>query len=78
MLVLVTGGMGYIGSHTCIQMIDAGMTPIIFDNLYNSKSSVLDRIEEVSGQRPIFIEGDVRDKGALDKVFSQYDITLRV
>lgn len=74
MLVLVTGGMGYIGSHTCIQMIDAGMTPIIFDNLYNSKSSVLDRIEEVSGQRPIFIEGDVRDKGALDKVFSQYDI----
>ncbi|MGO2509089.1 MAG: UDP-glucose 4-epimerase GalE [Vibrio hibernica] len=74
MLVLVTGGMGYIGSHTCIQMIDAGMTPIIFDNLYNSKSSVLDRIEEVSGQRPIFIEGDVRDKDALDKVFSQYDI----
>lgn len=74
MLVLVTGGMGYIGSHTCIQMIDAGMTPIIFDNLYNSKSSVLDRIEEVSGQRPIFIEGDVRDKDALDKVFSQYNI----
>ncbi|MBD1573577.1 UDP-glucose 4-epimerase GalE [Vibrio sp. S17_S38] len=74
MLVLVTGGMGYIGSHTCIQMIGAGMTPIIFDNLYNSKSSVLDRIEEVSGQRPIFIEGDVRDKSALDKVFSQYDI----
>lgn len=74
MLVLVTGGMGYIGSHTCIQMIAAGMTPIIFDNLYNSKSSVLDRIEEVSGQRPIFIEGDIRDKGVLDKVFNQYNI----
>ncbi|MBD1576605.1 MULTISPECIES: UDP-glucose 4-epimerase GalE [Vibrio] len=74
MLVLVTGGMGYIGSHTCIQMIEAGMTPIIFDNLYNSKSSVLDRIEEVSGQRPIFVEGDVRNKADLDKVFSQYDI----
>ena len=46
MFVLVTGGMGYIGSHTCIQMIEAGMTPIIFDNLYNSKSTVLDRISK--------------------------------
>ncbi|WP_086984345.1 UDP-glucose 4-epimerase GalE [Vibrio aphrogenes] len=74
MFVLVTGGMGYIGSHTCIQMIESGMTPIIFDNLYNSKPTVLDRIEKVSGVRPIFIEGDIRDKQALAQVFAQYDI----
>ncbi|MDF5637650.1 GDP-mannose 4,6-dehydratase, partial [Vibrio parahaemolyticus] len=52
MKVLVTGGMGYIGSHTCIQMIEAGMTPVILDNLYNSKSTVLDRIEKVCGVKP--------------------------
>lgn len=74
MFVLVTGGMGYIGSHTCIQMIEAGMTPIIFDNLYNSKSTVLDRIEKVSGTRPIFVEGDIRDKQAISQVLKQYDI----
>lgn len=74
MFVLVTGGMGYIGSHTCIQMIEAGMTPIIFDNLYNSKPTVLDRIEKVSGVRPIFVEGDIRDKQALSRVLQQYDI----
>lgn len=74
MFVLVTGGMGYIGSHTCIQMIEAGMTPIIFDNLYNSKSTVLDRIENVSGVRPIFVEGDIRDKQAISQVLKQYDI----
>ncbi|MCF7355040.1 UDP-glucose 4-epimerase GalE [Vibrio sp. CK2-1] len=74
MFVLVTGGMGYIGSHTCIQMIEAGMTPIIFDNLYNSKSTVLDRIEKVSGVRPIFVEGDIRDKQAISQVLKQYDI----
>lgn len=56
MKVLVTGGMGYIGSHTCIQMIEAGMTPVILDNLYNSKSTVLERIEKVCGVKPTFIE----------------------
>ncbi|GAB7227750.1 UDP-glucose 4-epimerase GalE [Vibrio rotiferianus] len=65
MKVLVTGGMGYIGSHTCIQMIEAGMTPVIFDNLYNSKSTVLDRIEKVCGVRPELIQADIRDKAAL-------------
>lgn len=74
MKVLVTGGMGYIGSHTCIQMIQSGMTPVIFDNLYNSKSTVLDRIEKVSGVRPEFILGDVTDKHALDAVFANHDI----
>lgn len=74
MNVLVTGGMGYIGSHTCIQMIEAGMTPIIVDNLYNSKASVIERIEKVAGVRPRFIQADVRDKAALVQVLKQYAI----
>ncbi|MCG9580792.1 UDP-glucose 4-epimerase GalE [Vibrio tubiashii] len=74
MKVLVTGGMGYIGSHTCIQMIAAGMTPVIFDNLYNSKQSVLDRIEKVTGIRPEFIEGDIRNKQPLVDVLQMHGI----
>lgn len=74
MKVLVTGGMGYIGSHTCIQMIQAGMTPIIMDNLYNSKSTVLDRIEKVSGVRPTFILGDIRDKTHLVEILTRHQI----
>ncbi len=74
MKVLVTGGMGYIGSHTCIQMIQAGMTPVILDNLYNSKSSVLERIEKVSGVRPTFVKGDIRDKALMVELLTKYEI----
>ncbi|EJR0682066.1 UDP-glucose 4-epimerase GalE [Vibrio parahaemolyticus] len=74
MKVLVTGGMGYIGSHTCIQMIEAGMTPVILDNLYNSKSTVLERIEKVCGVRPTFIETDIRDKAALVEALKAHNI----
>ncbi|PMJ89620.1 UDP-glucose 4-epimerase GalE [Vibrio sp. 10N.261.55.A7] len=74
MNVLVTGGMGYIGSHTCIQMIESGMTPIVFDNLYNSKSSVLERIQKVSGSKPEFVQGDIRDKALLVEVMKKYSI----
>lgn len=74
MNILVTGGSGYIGSHTCIQMIEAGMTPIILDNLYNSKLLVLDRIEQVTGIRPAFYQGDIRDSEILQHVFAQHDI----
>ncbi|UPQ89866.1 UDP-glucose 4-epimerase GalE [Vibrio sinaloensis] len=74
MRVLVTGGMGYIGSHTCIQMLAAGMTPVIFDNLYNSKPTVLARIEKVTGERLKFIEGDIRDKALLVDVLKSNNI----
>lgn len=53
MTVLVTGGMGYIGSHTCVQMIEAGMEPIIIDNLCNSKMEVLNRIEALTGKNQL-------------------------
>lgn len=74
MAVLVTGGMGYIGSHTCVQMIKAGMEPIIVDNLCNSKIEVLNRIEALTGQQPAFYQGDIRDEDFLDSVFNKHDI----
>ncbi|ABM03779.1 UDP-galactose 4-epimerase [Psychromonas ingrahamii 37] len=74
MKVLVTGGMGYIGSLTCIQMIEAGIEPIIVDNLSNSKLTVLDRIEALTQIRPLFYPGDVRDQHLLDRIFSEHDV----
>ncbi|BCN26102.1 UDP-glucose 4-epimerase GalE [Vibrio alfacsensis] len=74
MKVLVTGGMGYIGSHTCIQMIEAGMTPVILDNLYNSKPTVLERIKKVCGTKPEFIQADIRDKAALVEAMKTHGI----
>ncbi len=75
MKVLVTGGVGYIGSHTCIQLLEAGMEPIIVDNLCNSKAQVLDRIESLTGKRLPFYEGDIRDEAFLDSVFAQHEIS---
>lgn len=72
--ILVTGGMGYIGSHTCVELISAGYEPIIVDNLCNSKPEVLNRIEKISGVRPLFYENDVRDETAMDKIFNEHKI----
>lgn len=74
MKILVTGGIGYIGSHTCVQMIEDGMEPIIIDNLCNANKEVLNRIEALTGKRPTFYEGDVRDEEFLNSVFSEHDI----
>lgn len=62
MYVLVTGGSGYIGSHTCVQLIEAGYQPVILDNLCNSKSSVLARIHQLTGYTPELYQGDIRDR----------------
>lgn len=74
MSVLITGGMGYIGSHTCVQMIEAGLEPIIIDNLCNAKAEVLNRIESLTGKKPTFYLGDVRDEVFLDSIFSAHTI----
>ncbi|MCL9781415.1 UDP-glucose 4-epimerase GalE [Vibrio sp. S4M6] len=74
MKVLVTGGTGYIGSHTCVQMIDAGIEPIIVDNLCNSNQEVLNRIETLTGKMPTFYQGDVRDESLLDAIFAEHKI----
>ena len=74
MNVLVTGGTGYIGSHTCLQMLGMGFVPVLLDNFSNSKASVLDRIEEVSGTRPVLIDGNILDKTLLVETMKRYDI----
>ena len=74
MAVLVTGGAGYIGSHTAIELLESGNDIVIIDNFYNSCPKVLDRIKELSGRDFNFEECDIRDREALDKVFEKYDI----
>lgn len=74
MNILVTGGTGYIGSHTCVELLNEGHNVIIVDNLYNSSVSVLDRIEKISGKRPIFYQVDILDKEGLSKVFKENKI----
>lgn len=69
--VLVTGGMGYIGSHTVVELLAAEYQPIIVDDLSNSESWVLDRIEEISGERPTFYQGDCTDRDFLREVFTK-------
>ncbi len=73
--VLVTGGTGYIGSHTVIELLNNGYDVVIVDNLCNSKALVVDRIEKIARKRPIFVELDVRDEKKLNEVFSNYNIT---
>ena len=74
MNILVTGGAGYIGSITCVQLIAAGYRPVILDSLVNAKVAVLDRIEKISGQRPAFIEADVRDRARVVQVLREHAI----
>ena len=71
MKILVTGGAGYIGSHTCVELLKAGMEVIIVDNYYNSSPEVLNRIRELSGKDFKFYECDIRDREGLDKVFAE-------
>lgn len=70
--ILVTGGTGYIGSHTTVELQEAGYEVVIVDNLSNSRPEVVDRITEITGQRPLFYEGDCNDEGFMDKVFREH------
>ncbi len=74
MKILLTGGAGYIGSHTAIELIAKGYEVVIADNFYNAKPVVIDRIEEISGTRPAVYNIDVADKAALDDVFTKEPI----
>ena len=74
MHILVTGGAGYIGSHTCVELLEAGYTPIVLDNLCNSNAESLRRVEQITGKPVQFVEGDVRDESILRAVFSQHNI----
>ena len=70
MKILVTGGAGYIGSHTCVELLDAGYEVVIVDNLYNSNRKAVDRIEQITGKEVVFYEKDIRDKEAMHEIFS--------
>ena len=78
MNVLVTGGTGYIGSHTCVELIEAGHTPIVIDNLSNSNPESLHRVAEITGKPVEFIEGDVRDEALLEKIFAEHEISCAI
>ena len=67
--ILVTGGLGFIGSHTVLCLNEAGYNPIIIDNLHNSKIEVLDALEELLGYRPVFVQGDVNDEALINGLF---------
>lgn len=70
MNILLTGGTGYIGSHTCVHLLEQGHDAVIMDNLSNSSAESVDRIQSITGRRPKFIKGDLRDRDAMDDLFS--------
>lgn len=74
-MILITGGAGYIGSHTVVELLASGRDLLILDNLSNSNLRVLDRIQAISGKRPAFVKADIRDKDALLDVFRMNPIT---
>ena len=74
MNVLVTGGAGYIGSHTCVELLNSGYGVVVIDNLCNSNPKSLDRVRELTGKELTFYEGDVRDEALLKKIFRENDI----
>ncbi len=74
MKILVTGGCGYIGSHTCCELLDNGFEVVVVDNLSNSKSDVISKIKEITGKDVKFYEGDVCDKNVLETIFNENDI----
>ncbi|MFT9055868.1 MAG: UDP-glucose 4-epimerase GalE [Ethanoligenens sp.] len=76
MNILVTGGAGYIGSHTCVELLASGHNVIVLDNLYNSKKEALHRVEKISGRTLTFYEGDVRDGALLTSIFASHPIDV--
>ena len=78
MKILVTGGTGYIGSHTVVELINKGYTPVIADNFSNSRKEVLTAIEKITGQKVIFIEVDICDKQVVRKIFSDHKIEATI
>jgi UDP-glucose 4-epimerase len=74
MTILVTGGAGYIGSHTCVELLEKGYGVVVIDNLCNSSYESLRRVERITGKKIPFYENDVRDAAALEKIFDEHDI----
>jgi len=75
MKILVTGGAGFIGSHTCVELLDSGYEVVVVDNLCNSSKESLKRVEKITGKSVKFYEADIADKDAMNKVFEENDIS---
>ena len=71
MNVLVTGGAGYIGSHTCVELLEKGYGVVVIDNLVNSSAKSLERVEQITGKSLDFYQNDVRDRDAMERIFSK-------
>ena len=78
MNVLVTGGAGYIGSHTCVELLERGYGVVVADNLVNSSAKSLERVQQITGKSLDFYEIDVRDRAALDRIFEKHDINCTI
>jgi len=76
MEVLVTGGAGYIGSHTLVCLLDRGYEVVVYDNLINASAEALSRVEKLTGKTIDFVQGDVRDTGSLDDLFATRSIDM--
>ena len=74
MHILVTGGAGYIGSHTCVELLNAGYEVTVVDNLYNSSEKALDRVQEIAGKAVKFYKADIQDRDAMNKVFDRKQV----
>jgi UDP-glucose 4-epimerase len=72
--ILVTGGAGYIGSHTCLELLTAGHEVIVFDNLSNSSEESLCRVQALANKNLVFVQGDIRNQAELDSVFQDHQI----
>lgn len=71
MRIFLTGGMGFIGSHTAVELLETGHEVTLFDNLSNASEDVTERIKKITGKTPLFIQGDIRDEKALKEAFAQ-------
>ena len=74
MRILLTGGMGFIGSHTAVTLLEAGHHVVLYDNLSNADAGVAARIEKITGRAPVFVEGDIRDAALLERVLRRESI----
>lgn len=74
MAILVTGGAGYIGSHTCVELLNSGYEIVVLDNLSNSSAEALNRVKEITGKDLTFYEADLLDREAVDAVFAENEI----
>lgn len=72
MSILVTGGAGYIGSHTCVELLQAGHDVVVLDNFSNSHPEALQRVEQITGRKLFLVRGDIRDQSAIESTFRQY------